>query len=764
MNLPQEANPVRVLTEISPDAAMPIRAKIAAGLALLTLFIFLPVVNCEFINYDDDVFVTNNPKVAAGLTWEGIKWAFTSADIDYWRPLSWLSHMLDIELFSAVAGAHHLTSLLIHCAAVVMVFIALHRLTGALWPSAVVAALFAWHPLHVESVAWIAERKDVLCGFFWFFTLWAYARYVETPTPRAYLTMFAGFVLAIMSKPMAVTLPCVLLLLDFWPLRRIDVFRREAWRRAARRETLLLCWSRLKEKLPLFGVVGVLSLSTIYAQHKVGALADLEGLSVAFRLANAVTGYGVYLAQTFWPSHLCILYPMRSVSHAEWMLGTALLLVVSACCLIWLRRFPWLFTGWLWFVGVMLPVVGVIQVGEQSHADRYTYLPLVGVFIAVVWSVNEWATTSRSRQKLLWLATAAALLACAVNTRLQLRHWPNSVTVFTRAVSVTENNASALNNLGAQHFVHGHPREAIWHLQRSLRVHPAQLPWINLSWSYSTLEDHQRSLSAMGQAIAMDPRSRAMDELKAAMHARLKQQPNSPEVRKVLAMLDAARKDYASAVAHLQAVIDASTVDMDARIDQAAYLAVSGKEAEAIANLEKTVVLAPTNALAQSNLAALLAKHDRFDEARKHHQAAIAADPENLDSRHNYALFLARSGRALEARQEFESVLSSAPGHLPATQQLAWLLASREECRDGARAVALAQRFAQASRNRTAIHFDLMAAASAAAGDFKTAIEFGAEAIQQARSEKRIALEAAARTRQNLYLAGKPYTETAPAR
>ncbi len=764
MNLPTEASPVRVLTEISPDAGMPIRAKIAAGLALLTLFIFLPVVNCEFINYDDDVFVTNNPNVAAGLTWEGIKWAFTSADIDYWRPLSWLSHMLDIELFSAVAGAHHLTSLLIHCAAVVMVFIALHRLTGALWPSAVVAALFAWHPLHVESVAWVAERKDVLCGFFWFFTLWAYARYVATPTPRTYLTMFAGFVLAIMSKPMAVTLPCVLLLLDFWPLRRIDVFRGEAWRGAARRETLLLCWMRLKEKLPLFGVVGVLSLSTVYAQHKVGAMADLEGLPVVFRLTNAVTSYGVYLAQTVWPSHLCILYPMRSLTLAEWMPATALLVLISGCSLIWLRRYPWLLTGWLWFLGVMFPVVGVIQVGEQAHADRYTYLPLVGVFIAVVWSVNEWATASQAGRKFLWLTTSVALVACAVVTRLQLRHWPNSVTVFARAISVTENNASALNNLGAQHFVHGQPRDAIWHLQRSLRIYNAQLPWINLSWSYSALEDHPRSLSAMSQAIAMDPRSKAMDELKATMHALLKQKPNSPEVRKVLAMIDAARKDYPSAVAHLQAVIDVSPADMDARIDQAAYLAVSGKEAEAIAILERTVALAPTSALAQSNLAALLAKHNRSDEARQHHQAAIAADPKNLDSRHNYALFLARSGRTLEARQEFESVLASAPGHLPATQQLGWLLASREECRDGARAVALATRFAQASRSRTAIHFDLMAAASAAAGDFKTAIEFGTEAIEQARSEKRIALEAAARARQALYLAGKPFTEPAPAR
>ena len=740
---------------------MPIRAKIAAVLALLTFFIFLPVVNCGFVNYDDDIFVTNNTNVAAGLTWEGVKWAFTSADIDYWRPLSWLSHMVDIELFSAVAGGHHLTSLLIHCAAVVMAFLALHRLTGALWPSAVVAALFAWHPLHVESVAWVAERKDVLCGFFWFFTLWAYARYVETPTPRTYLTMFVGFVLAIMSKPMAVTLPCVLLLLDFWPLRRLDLFRREAWRNTTRQDSVLLCWSRLKEKLPLFGVVGVLSLSTVYAQHKVGAMSDLEGLPMLFRLANAITSYGVYMAQTVWPAHLCVLYPMRSVSHAEWILGASLVLLITGCSLIWLRRFPWLVTGWLWFLGVTFPVVGVIQVGEQAHADRYTYLPLMGLFIAVVWTFNEWAAASHVRRKCLWLATAVALLACAAVTRLQTRHWVNSITLFARAVSVTEGNSSALNNLGAENFVIGEYRAALWYLRRGLQIRNQQLPWINLSWSYSKLGNYAHSLSAMSQAIAMDPRSKEMDEMKTTMLARLKQQPNSPEVLKTLAMLDAARKDYASAGAHLQTVIDAQPGDMDARIDQAAYLAVSGKELEAIAILEKTVTLAPTNALAQSNLAALLAKHNRFEEAHRHHQAAIAADPQNLDSRHNYALFLGRSGRVLEARKEFESVLAAAPGHLPATLQLAWLLASREECRDGARAIALATDFAQASRNRTAIHFDLMAAAAAAAGDFKTAIEFGSEAIQQARSEKRIALEAAARARQSLYLAGKPYTEPA---
>lgn len=451
MNLPSSPGIAAREPQHSADEKNPLLAKIATGLVLLTFVIFLPVVGCEFINYDDDVFVTNNPKVAAGFTWEGIKWAFTSAEIDYWRPLSWLSHMLDIELFGAMAGGHHLTNLLIHCAAVAMCFFALHRLTREIWPSALVAALFAWHPLHVESVAWVAERKDVLCGFFWFFTIWAYARYVAEPTPSYYLAVFGGFILAMMSKPMAVTLPCVLLLLDYWPLGRLDVLRKEAWlpEEGRRRDTLKRCRAVLQEKLPFFAVVAVASLSTIYAQHKVGTMSDFDSLPMSFRLANAFASYGVYLAQTFWPAHLTILYPLAPLSLAQWLLGVALLLVVSFGCLVGLRRAPWLMVGWLWFLGVTFPVVGILQVGEQAHADRYTYLPLTGIFLSIVWVGVRWAGAGQGRRRFGLIAVTTALLgACAIVTRHQIGFWRNSMVLFERTATLTRNNVGALNNWG----------------------------------------------------------------------------------------------------------------------------------------------------------------------------------------------------------------------------------------------------------------------------------------------------------------------------
>lgn len=327
MDLPQAARPSAnsPATAGPPDTNGVLLARIAVGLALLTFLIFLPVVTYEFTDYDDDVFVTNNLHVAPGLTWEGIQWAFTSADIDYWRPLSWLSHMLDMELFGLVAGGHHLVNLLIHCAAVVMAFLALQRLSGALWPSAMAAALFAWHPLHVESVAWIAERKDVLCGFFFFFTLWAYARYVVQPGLRSYLTMFVGFLLGIASKPMIVTLPCVLLLLDFWPLRRFAPFSEEG---SARRVGWPVLWGLLREKLPLFAVVLGLSISTVYSQHRVGTLSELGGVPLLWRLQTSVSAYGTYLTQTFLPVDLCVLYPLPP--GCRWRSGSP-----RRCCSGW---------------------------------------------------------------------------------------------------------------------------------------------------------------------------------------------------------------------------------------------------------------------------------------------------------------------------------------------------------------------------------------------------------------------------------------------
>ncbi len=734
---------------------------IAAGLTLLTFLIFLPVVHCEFTDYDDDVFVTNNPQVAAGLTWEGIHWAFTAADIDYWRPLSWLSHMWDMELFGPVAGGHHLVNLLIHCAAVVMAFLALHRLTGALWPSAVAAALFAWHPLHVESVAWIAERKDVMCGFFFFFTLWAYAAYVAKPGLRTYLTMFAGFVLGIMSKPMIVTLPCVLLLLDFWPLRRVAPGSEDA---GSNRVDWPAIWGLLREKIPLFAVVLVLSISTVYSQHRVGTLSDLGGVPFTWRLQTSLSAYGTYLAQTFLPVNLCVLYPLPpGMPLAKWLPALLLLVLVTGLCLWQVRRRPYLIVGWLWFLGVLVPVIGLVQVGEQAHADRYTYLPLTGVFIMLVWAVGEWAQAGRIR----WGAALglSTLVLCAGVTRHQLQFWETGITVFTRSIQVTENNRTALNNLGAALQSRGRSQEALTHFQESLRIHYGQQPLLNLAWTHAALGNEALALAYVTRAFALDPHGKISREAYEMALQDAQAAPTVPLHRKFLGIAQAARGNYAEAAEHLGEAARLAPRDSNARVDQAAYLAMAGRDSQATQVLREAVALAPTNALAQANLGGLLAKQGRGEEALAHYQLALASDPQNPNTRHNQALLLARLGRVAEARREFEHVLRLQARHWPAQQQLAWLLATREDVRDGAAAVSHAQSALALAGKRPPMLLDVLAAAHAAQGNFPLAIQVAQEALTllQTGKQPQPELEAAIRTRLQTYQSQRPHTIAPPA-
>lgn len=760
MNLPAANTSPPEPDSSSPDGSHSSAAKIAVALCLLTFLIFLPVVNYEFIDYDDDVFVTANVKVAPGFTWEGIKWAFTAADIDYWRPVSWLSHMLDLELFGAVASGHHLSNLLIHCAAVVMAFLALHRLTGALWPSAMVAALFAWHPLHVESVAWVAERKDVLCGFFFFFTLWAYAAYVAKPGPRTYLTMFAGFMLGIMSKPMIVTLPCVLLLLDFWPLRRFDPC---VGGTGAKRTDWLALWGLLKEKLPLFGVVLVLGISTIYSQHRVGTLSALSDVPLSWRLQTSIAAYGTYLSQTFFPADLCVLYPLPpGLPMAKWLPAAMLLLVMTGGCLWQARRRPYLIIGWLWFLGMLVPVIGLVQVGEQAHADRYTYLPLTGVFIMLVWAVNGWAQAPRVR----WVAAIglASLLLCAGLTRHQLIFWENGITVFTRAAAVTEANPTAYNNWGAALRARNRFRESIPVLEEALRFGAGQASLFNIALSHGEVGNESAALSHMARGFSQAPLSPSSTDLYQTLLRDAREAPTIPIHRKYLALGQASRRNFVEAAEHLSEAARLAPNDINIRVDQAAYLAAAGRDTNAIQVLREAVALAPTNALAQANLGALLAKRGLPEEALAHYTLALARDPQNPHTRHNYALLLARTGRAGEAKQEFEQVLRLQSRYWPAMQQLAWLLATHAECRDGAAAERHIDNAIQIVGKAVPALVDVLAAAQAAQGKYPLAIHNAEEALRLIQSGKQPQpeLSEAIRSRLQEYQSQRPHTIPVP--
>jgi tetratricopeptide (TPR) repeat protein len=739
--LPRNELPFTPTTEV---------AKVALGLALLTFLIFLPSVEHTFVNYDDDVFVTNNPKVAPGLTWEGIKWAFTTTEIDFWRPLSWLSHMLDMELFGPLGGGHHLTSILIHIAATLMLFFALHRLAGELWPSAVVAALFAWHPLHVESVAWIAERKDVLCGFFWFLTLWAYARYVERPCNERYALILVGFAFGSMSKPMIVTLPCVLLLLDYWPLRRIELSALAIWQEKDRRVKLALWWRLFSEKIPMFAAVVALSLSTAIAQKEVGT-ESTELIPWSIRVSNSLLSYKAYLSQTFWPSNMSVLYPYRKAVPLLGALGAfGLCGGATLLCLLRLRQQPYLIVGWLWFLGVLVPVIGLFKVvGEQSHADRYTYVPLVGLFIGLVWGVREVARCNRHGIRALPWLSGSILLVCAIGTRLQLRHWEDSVTLFKRAIEVNPQTVTAYANLGAQLIMNGRNEEALTYLERGLALERATGILGNLVFCHIRLGQFERARVPAYELASRWPSDRITLHLLREFRAGSVDDPIVLDQRKILALMLATRGEHAAAANVLAEVLAKTPLDIDSRIDRAAYLAVSKQESEALTLLEETVRLMPSHPIALSNLGSLLAKRGQTQEALTLYQRSLKLSPENVDTRHNYALALLRLGKPLEARAEFESVLKRKTDHLATLQQLAWLLATHPACLEPKSAMKLAN--SAMAVHKSSQTLDVAAAALAANQDFQASLELISQAIELARRFKLTEHEKALRGRALLY-------------
>jgi hypothetical protein len=447
---------------------------VCLGLALAVLVVFLPATRHEFVNYDDLEYVTQNGHVQAGLMWESVAWALSSTQASNWHPLTWLSHMLDCQLYGLKAGGHHLTNLLLHAVNTLLLFLVLRQMTGATWRSAFVAALFGLHPLHVESVAWVAERKDVSSTLFWMLTLWTYALYVargegggargeggasnlrsaqhatQITRPSSGLTQSATlhyslalvcFALGLMAKPMLVTLPFVLLLLDYWPLGRLQ--------RSTSNAQLPMIRRLIYEKLPFFALALASSLVTFVVQRKGGAVSSLTTLSVGARIANAAVSYARYLGKTFWPDNLSVLYPHPGHWLVWQVAGAGLLLAGgTAGALALRRRRPYLPVGWLWYVGTLVPVIGLVQVGIQSMADRYMYVPAIGVFIMLAWGL--WDLTAGWRGQRVALATggAVALACCGAVTRSQVGYWTNSETLFRRAVQVTKKNYLAYNNLG----------------------------------------------------------------------------------------------------------------------------------------------------------------------------------------------------------------------------------------------------------------------------------------------------------------------------
>jgi tetratricopeptide (TPR) repeat protein len=603
------------------------RLGIPIGLFAVSLLLYAPVLYHSFVNYDDPDYVTSNFHVRAGLTWGGFRWAFTSTWGANWFPLTWISHMTDVALFGLDNGRHHLTSVVLHSLSAVLLYLAFLRMTADRWRSVFVAAVFAVHPLHVESVAWIAERKDVLCGFFWMLTILAYIHYVETRSIARYLLVVAVFAAALMAKPMAVTLPVVLLLLDIWPLRRGPV------------------WI---EKLPLFALSVGASVIAFLAQSGSGAVLSVDQLPLAARLANAIFSYAVYAGKLIWPSNLAVFYPFRAPALWETVVAAVALAAITA--LAFCRRE--LLVGWLWFLATLLPVIGLVQIGMQARADRYTYLPSIGLAILLAWGLP------RRRE----VAVAGILLcvAWAVAAEVYLGAWRNSRTLFAHALEVTGGNYVAHNNLGVALQEDGEYEAATRQFQAALAIRPLYA-------------DAQGNL---GESLL---RAGRIDEAAPHIDAALRLRPDSPVWHVNLGALLGRRGQLEGAEAEYRRALELDSANAEARAGLGAILTDAGKPDEALPHLQEALRLRPDYADAHYNLGRLYGATNRPADAEREFREVLRLRPADAEARFNLGTALAAQDRIGDAIDEFRATLRLEPGYANAHFNLAVAYATRND-------------------------------------------------------------------------------------
>jgi tetratricopeptide (TPR) repeat protein len=469
-------------------------------LIIASFIAFGRIAGNDFINFDDLEYITKNHNIQSGFNFQSIKWAFTAAFMGNWHPLTLLSHMLDWSLFGANPAGHHLVSLLMHIGAVIFLFLFLNKTTGNLWPSAFAAALFALHPLRVESVAWAAERKDVLSMFFGMASFYAYAVYAENSKLSRYFICLILFALSLMSKPMLVTLPFVLLLLDYWPLKR--------WQKVMAAPVENHYYSAgplIWEKVPFILLTVVSSILTFWAQNKSGSIVSMRDESFLLRIFNAINSYVSYLGKTFWPIDLAIFYHPAHSFPLWQILGSCFILIMITIVAIYaIKNMPFLFVGWFWYLGTLIPVIGLVQVGSQAMADRYTYMPSIGIAIIMAWGIPLLFTRADTHKKILFLAEVAALSILAILTWQQCGYWKNSAELFNHALQVTKDNDVAHNSLGMAMFEKGKMEDAIDHYNEAIRISPRYASaYSNRGVVYASLGQLERAIDDFNKAIVL---------------------------------------------------------------------------------------------------------------------------------------------------------------------------------------------------------------------------------------------------------------------
>jgi Flp pilus assembly protein TadD len=608
--------------------------KLVVSILLVTaiLFVYWPTRNHVFVNYDDPGYVTENRNVQAGLDWDGITWAFSTTHMSNWHPVTFLSHMLDCELFGLDPGGHHLSNVLFHLVNTLLIFMVFERMSGAFWRSAFVAAMFGLHPLHVESVAWVSERKDVLSAFYGILTLWLYFRYVERPGYNRYLLALLAFAMGLMSKPMLVTLPFVLVLLDYWPLGRFPVARPGAGNSATiyqsgspggQRRILfrLVC-----EKVPFFCLAAFSSVVTFIAQKSGGAVSSLEAFPLHDRMANALVSYVMYVVKMIWPQGLAVFYPRVAELPIWWGAASGIVLVcVSSLVFLSARRYPYLVTGWLWYLGMLVPVIGLVQVGNQAMADRYTYLPFIGLFIIMAWGVSDLAARWRYRKVVVGTTAAVLLSTFTIIAWLYTGQWKNSMTLFKHAVEVTAKNYVAHNNLGTALAGQGKLDEAIGHYRKALQI------------KYGYAKAHNN----LGAALAKQGK---LDEAIGHYRKALQIKYGYAEAHNNLGLALAGKGKLDAAIMHFSEAIGLQVDYAEAHYNLGVALARKGSLKKAIVHYSEALRIKREYAEAHSNLGIALAQQGRLEEAIAHFSQALRLKPDFREARNNLTRALRLAG------------------------------------------------------------------------------------------------------------------------
>ena len=624
------------------------RIVIPLFLVVATFAVYSQVLDHGFLNFDDNRYATENTHINQGLTREGVVWAFTQSYASNWHPVTWLSHMLDFEIYGLDPFGHHLTNLLFHIANTLLLFGVLLKMTGTLWRSGLVAALFALHPLNVESVVWIAERKNVLSTFFWFLTLWAYAGYVEKKKIGAYLLVVLFLALGLMAKPMLVTLPFVLLLLDFWPLKRWG--DTQAGSRTLKTETLA---SLVKEKIPLFILVVGASVTTYMVQKSGGAMRSTEFSSLYSSTANALVSYLEYLGKMAWPRGLSVFYPHPGNALPVWkaMICGLVLVGITVWVVRAIRCAPYLAVGWLWYLGTLVPVIGIVQVGEQAMADRYMYIPLIGIFIAIAWGLAE--LVKNGKQKLLSLLVFIFILAALTWT--QASHWKNGITLFEHAILVTKNKTPSFvivyNNLGHALASEKRYEEAVMQYRQAIKINPFySKAHNNLGHALSELKRYDEAIERYRQAISIEA--------------------NYAEAYNNLANALGKEGKLKESIAYYNEAIRFKSDYAEAHFNLGVALGRQSRSKEAIVQYRQALQIKPDFAWAHNNLAILLGQRGDFVGAISHYQQAITFDSGFAKAHNNLGSTLAQQGKFKEATAHFEKAINIDPNYVDARKNL----------------------------------------------------------------------------------------------